>query len=134
MRVLFVEILPVAGIPERQQPVVAHAVGNGAAVVARQECENFIGLGVSQARAQAVIIDIGGDGVGLQAIGQDIGLVFVTAARRVAQCQKGIVIAEWIGRRFLCPRLWRQNQRRTQGRDDRPYLLAAHDATPINYP
>ncbi|RYE79772.1 MAG: hypothetical protein EOO80_05550, partial [Oxalobacteraceae bacterium] len=89
---LAVEIDPVALAAELEQPVVAHAVGDGTAFIALQEIEHFGVAGVAQARFEPIIVDIRGNRVVRQPRGESGRAVGVALAGGVAQLQEDIVL------------------------------------------
>ncbi|MCY1297021.1 hypothetical protein D9M70_464430 [compost metagenome] len=99
LRVLGIEVGPVALLAQHQQPVVAHAVGDGLALVALQEGAHLVvgrvgarqAAGVEHLRLDAEVFDVRRDRVVDQGGRDRVGALHVILARRFAQRGEGLV-------------------------------------------
>jgi hypothetical protein len=116
-RQLLVEVDPVAVASQFEQPVVAHAVGDGAALVAREEFEHFARLRFAQARFEPIIVDIRRDSVLRQAGGVSGGGGGVVLARRFAQQQEQFVVGAHLRDHGRAVRRGRRRRQAGSGED-----------------
>jgi hypothetical protein len=93
-----VEIGPVALAAQFQQPVVAHAVGNGHALVFGEIRHDFGRRGRGEARFEPIIVDVTGNWIIRQARRQGRGFIGIVLADGVAQLQENVIVGVAVAR------------------------------------